>query len=1509
MRRERASTVAAWKLGLLATAALAWLALASAAAFGATIHPFVDSFDGGDAPGGPFASVIAVASDGSAGPSHGDVYVADSELFAEVSVIDKFDSNGHYAGVQIAGTEAPQPFDLFSFVSFQRAGIAVDSSASVNRGDIYVVDVEHHVVDKFAEDGTYVCQISGAATPVATECDAGGSAIEVGPFEPTRVAVDHSGDVYVSDQSHEVVDEFSPTGAFVRDLAGSHIASPTALAVAPNGDIDVENGGSEVVAFNPADEFLGVVDSNEPENIATNPGGSVDVFEQGGEPHSQIAEFESSGALRGRFGEERLRGSLSGLSVGPNGSVYAALFGIGEGAVQIFGPPVVVPDVALSPASGVEQTSATLHGSVGPDQAHSGAEVNGCEFEYGTSTEYGSTAPCSPAPPYSATTAVSAAIGSLTPDTTYHYRLRAASTLGANQTADETFVTLGPPRVESERANARTDNATVSAVIDPSGFTTECHVQYVDEATFVASGYEAATSVPCSATLPPGAAGTLSANLSGLAIGGHYRYRFIASNAAGTTTGADESFATFGIATFSVALNAADGTVDTQAGSHPYVMTDQFTFATSTNEFGVAGAVDANPKQIHTELPPGLIGNPTATPRCLPYDVAHASCSGATQVGLLKISTERTASTEVPIYNLVPPSGLAAQLGARINGFVTAHIDARVRTGGDYGITADAFEVSAGEGLTGASVELWGVPADSSHDSQRYCPVPNTFNEIAPCASDASPVPFLRTPTACLGPLPVAMSADAWRQPSAFVSAAMELPAMTGCERLRFTPSIALQPESHAADSPTGLSIHLHIPQNADPDGLAEADLKDAVVQLPQGLVANPAAAESLQGCSPAQIELHGPNPAQCPDASKIGTVEIATPLLDHVLKGAVYLAQQGNAGQAQGSNPFGSLLALYIAVADPQTGVVVKLAGEVAPDPATGQLRTTFAENPQLPFEDLQVNLFGGVHAPLTTPPSCGTYESQSTLTPWSAPQSGAPASLADALEINGGAGGGSCAPTGFSPAFSAGTVNNQAGAFSSFVLTLGRQDGEQRLRTIVTTLPPGIGGMLANVGLCGDAQAQAGTCPASSRIGSVKVTAGSGRDPIVIPQPGEPEDAVYLTGPYAGAPFGLAFVVPAKAGPFDLDEGGHPVIVRARIEVDPHTAQVMVVSDPLPSILQGIPLDVRSVSVTIDRERFVYNATSCDPMSLNARIESLDGGAASGSSRYEAAACAALEFAPKFSVSTSSHTAKATGASLRVKLSYPPGSLGTQANIKSVKVELPRSLPSRLTTLQRACTAKQFATNPGGCPPESVIGRAVVHTQLLPVPLEGPAYFVSNGGEAFPNLILVLQGYGVTVALVGNTLIKNGVTSSTFTSTPDVPFETFELMLPQGKYSALAANGNLCRQQLVMPTGFVGQDGATLSQSTHIAVEGCPDTLGVVSKPVRGRALTLGVWVPAAGRLSASGRGLTKASKASHGREELKLTLRDNRRGRFSTSVKLAFKPAKGKRLLEVLKVRFAK
>jgi hypothetical protein len=1112
---------------------------------------------------------------------------------------------------------------------------------------------------------------------------------------------------------------------------------------------------------------------------------------------------------------------------------------------------------------------------------------------------------------------------------------------------------------------------------------------------------------------------------------------------AGLALSAAPAFAEFGLEKFAIGAQLnQEGTPDAQAGSHPYALTNTFVLheAGPATETSPANTL----KDVKLELPPGFVGDPNATPKCtysafakeLEDKVAPSGCSNEAAIGVATTYIERHAEPgyvtpfSSPVYNLVPPAGVAAEFGFIAQHTTPVLLQTSVRTGTDYGLTTNVNDVNQGVIVGASKVTIWGVPAEPVHNpwrgscerteagqpvppeesgiglraeedelegplyysyEQRFSGLPESENV---CPTDAPVKPLLTNPTSCGTPRTATLSVDSWEDPGNFSgerTKSTSLPEITGCEKLDFSPTLTVKPDLPNASTSSGLTVDVKVPQETtkNPVGLSEADVRDTTVMLPAGVALNPSGGNGLEACSsdPGALgagelgspgdgigfegfeeprlepgvslpvftrDLPGDIAAQnavstgslvsgedvlqpgvnfCADASKIGTVRIKTPLLEHELTGDVYLA-------AQEANPFGSLMAIYVVAEDPVSGALVKLPGEVSlckgageviagqTCQALGQIVTTLDNTPQFPFEEFEAHFFGGEKAPLTTPAHCGTYTTEASFVPWTAQPAARPSAP---FTIEHGPGGGACPGSSlpFSPSLTGGAENLNAGAFSPFTLTVSRSDGEQNMQSVEAHLPPGLSGILSNVELCPEPQANEGQCGANSLIGETTVSVGVGGDPYTVTG-----GKFYLTGPYNGsggctvgqagcAPFGITFEVPAKAGPFDLanTKNNHPpcdcILVRGKIEVNPFTTAITIASNPagttdsIPTSIEGIPLEIQKINATTTRADFTFNPTSCNPTKVTTTINSAEGLSSSVEVPFQVTNCEALSFAPSVSFSTNGKTSKQDGADLITKLTYPSAPQGTYANIGYVKVELPKALPSRLTTLQKACTDAQFEANPAECPPESKIGFATVHTPLLPVPLTGPAIFVSHGGEAFPSLTMVLQGYGVTVDLVGTTFIsKAGVTSTTFKTTPDVPFSTFELVLPQGPYSALTANGNLCTEKLVIPAEFLSQaGGAPVKQDSTISVMGCAPAITVVSHKVKGKTATIQVSVPAAGKLVATGKGLSKASKTAKGATTLtvKLTLTNGEAATLSkhkgrklrANIKLTFTPKKGAKL----------
>jgi hypothetical protein len=925
----------------------------------------------------------------------------------------------------------------------------------------------------------------------------------------------------------------------------------------------------------------------------------------------------------------------------------------------------------------------------------------------------------------------------------------------------------------------------------------------------------------------------------------------------------------YGISTFEARLFNEDGTPAEQAGSHPY----QFT-TTLTVDRSASGEPVALPKDFAFHLPSGLLGDPSAAKQCTMSDffspVEEANlCSPETVVGVATVEISEPKANApllvltVPVFNLVPAQGEPARLGFEAAGKVPIVLDTSVRSGGDYGVDVTVKNATQTAGLLESQVTIWGVPGDPRHDVARgwECVSGGKFAQQVgkPCPVDPKwpQNPFLALPTSCAAsptaePVSFSMSTDSWTDPGALVGSeylwsdeAGNALGFDGCDQLQFSPSVDVTPEEHTASTPSGVSIDVHVPQSGllEAEGLATADIRDTTVTLPAGVELSPSAANGLVGCTEGEVGFEGFDPAshmqqfstgeaQCPDASKVGLVHVKTPLLEHELEGALYLAEPAPNGEA-GENPFGSLVAVYLVARDPVSGVLVKLAGEGVLDEGTLRVATTFREAPEVPFEDLKVDLFGGPRASVSTPATCGSFATDAVFTPWSGTGPVGVQGPGEDFQVTSGVGGGGC-PGGvlaFGPGFEAKSVDTQAGDYTNFQLELSRPDGDQALSSVSMHLPSGVAALLANVELCSETQAAVSACSAGSQIGKATAIAGLGSEPYV-----QEGGRVYITGPYGGAPFGLEIVTPADAGPFNL---GY-VTVRSKLYVDRNDASVTVVSAPLPTQIRGIPLQLKRVLVTVDRSDFEFNPTSCNPMSISGTITGDQQTSVGVSSPFQVGGCGSLPFTPGFAASAVGEGSKANGTTFAVKVTS--GGMGpkgvAQAGIAKVDLQLPKQLSSRLATLQKACLASVFEANYAACPEGSVIGNATIHTPVLKSPLSGPAYLVSHGNAGFPDVEFVLQGENITLVLDGHTDIKNGITYSKFESAPDAPFTTFETILPAGPHGVLTPNVpeskhfNLCGEKLSAPTIITAQNGKTLEQNTPVTITGCSQVKSAKAK-----------------------------------------------------------------------------
>lgn len=866
--------------------------------------------------------------------------------------------------------------------------------------------------------------------------------------------------------------------------------------------------------------------------------------------------------------------------------------------------------------------------------------------------------------------------------------------------------------------------------------------------------------------------------------------------------------ANFGIEEFGAATNQ-ESAISRQAGAHPDLRV-KFSLATRQNRIDQT-VPDEALRNIDVSLPPGLIANPTATETCTRAELVAGQegqspiCPVTSEVGIARIKFSAADTTELEVFNLEPPAGTPALFGMNFFGAVVL-IEAKVRPG-DYGIDSLSLNTSEANLIYGVDLELWGVPADPSHDADRTFYTPITGAGIRPASSPAARVPFVRAPTSCPGTANrFSMSANSWQNSGVFSS--LETSHDLGgaafinenCDDVPFRPTLTAQPTSHVAGAPTGFVFNVDVPQYEDPNGLGSADVRSTRVTLPKGVSVSPSAAAGLGACTQSAMHLGTDDAIECPASSRIGSVMIETPLLAQPLEGDVILAKQND-------NPFNTLLAMYMAVKGP--GLYLKLPGKVELDPQTGQLTASFENTPQLPFSHLRLELEGGDRAPLVAPSTCGRFVSHAEITSWA---SVTPVSIDIPMTIDEG-----CGRSGqFEPGFEAASSNPIGGRYSPFTLRVTRPDGQQNIASLKATLPEGLLAKLAGVPLCGATQAATGDCPAGSQVGTTTVGAGPGSSPIYVPEAGKAPTAVYLAGPYKGAPYSLVVKVPAQAGPFDLGT----VVVRNALQVDPTTTQVTAESDPLPQILEGIPITYRDVRVEINKPEFTINPTNCTQMAVTGAITSASGQTVNRSAPFAVANCERLDFKPTLALQMSGQTKRAGNPALTATLKAPAG----QANIASTAVILPKTVFIDQRHVSNPCTRVQFAAD--ACPAKSILGTAKAWSPLLDKPLEGPVYFRSNGGERqLPDIVADLDGQ-IHVVLVGFIDSKKvgketSLVRTRFASVPDAPVSKFVLKLKGGKKSLIQNSANLCKVRPKAEVKMTGQNGKTNDFEQTIAVQ----------------------------------------------------------------------------------------
>ncbi len=898
--------------------------------------------------------------------------------------------------------------------------------------------------------------------------------------------------------------------------------------------------------------------------------------------------------------------------------------------------------------------------------------------------------------------------------------------------------------------------------------------------------------------------------------------------------------AAFGVKQFEFDLSG-QGSPVVQAGSHPFGVENRIALNTRPDPKSFE-ITEGEIRNLQVDLPPGLVGRPGVVPQCpeANFNIAHGEppypeCSDLSVIGtvvvrLLEVYQSGPLYFSEPVYNLVPGPGSVQKIGFNVQGLVPVVIQFYVSQQAPYHVVAKLQNINQTAPLFSARLNIWGNPASPEHDGERgHCI--STFEgraedqlaKIEGCSSPStSPnLPYITLPTTC-NPLTASYSARSWEGETA--SGDTDVDPLRGCERLGFSPTISAAPTTKAAQSPTGLDFGLNVADEGleDPKGVAQSDIRKAEVTLPEGFTANPSLAEGLNTCGEADLAretITSEAGEGCPPESKIGSVEVQTPLLEESIDGALYAATpyENEAGD--------SLLGLYMVLQNKKLGISIKQPIRVEPNPLTGQLVAIADELPQLPFSHFKLHFREGTRSPLASPPLCGEFDAKATLTPWSG---GEPITTSSKFTLISGPDASPCPSGGtppFRPGLLAGTVNNAAGQYSPFYVNLTRKDGEQEITHFSTKLPPGVIGKLAGIPYCSDAAIAAATartgpnggqeeidspsCPAASEIGHTLVGAGVG--PSLAYAPGK----MYLAGPYRGSQLSLVAITAAKVGPFDLGT----VVVRFALRINPETAEVFVDaagSDPLPHIIKGIQVHLRDIRAYIDRPNFVLNPTSCERTSTASTVlgsgtnfvSEADDQPITITSPFQAASCASLGFAPKLKLALKGGTKRNQNPGLTAVVTPHAG----DANIGYARVTLPHSEFLDNAHIKTVCTRVQFNAGGGNgeqCPAGSVYGRAEAVTPLLEQPLSGPV-FLRSSSHQLPDLVAALHGQQINIDLDGKIdSPKGGRIRTTFEAVPDAPVTKFTLQMFGGKKSLLVNSTNLCKGTHKAIAEFKGQNG----------------------------------------------------------------------------------------------------
>lgn len=859
---------------------------------------------------------------------------------------------------------------------------------------------------------------------------------------------------------------------------------------------------------------------------------------------------------------------------------------------------------------------------------------------------------------------------------------------------------------------------------------------------------------------------------------------------------------------FEMLTRGEGGGPATQAGTHPYAITAHVRIDSGESLRSFTLGMPAG-----VLLNADLLNRCTAvsfhTPRSSPFEASQSgeSCPDASQVGTVEM-TFGGVPRRFGLFNLAPSAGLPAELGfAPFGSHLSFAVGLSPGPGGRYAFSLAGSEIPPGLNVESADIEIWGTPWGAVHDTERG----DCLNEVEPDFPWAKckvgqprrldPLAYATMPTDCATPLVFNATARTWQRPDPFTAAYSGDGAplgVKGCDQLVFKPVGFGQLNDVKASSASGFVFELRNNEEGltEPAGRIRSQIRRAVGTLPEGVTINPSLGAGLGVCTPAQYAAESPGQAPasgCPSESKIGKLTVDSPLFEDPIEGAIYLAQPGN-------NPFGTLLAVYLVAHSVHRGILVKTSGAIVPDPASGRLTATFEDLPQLPYARLELKFRTGQRAPLITPSACGAYTTRIEMTPWSG-YGGAAVTSTDS-KIESGIGGAPC-PSGtpsFAPRIQAGSVNSNVGSYTPFYLHLTRTDDQQEITSYSAVLPRGITGRLAGIPFCSDAAIEVAryksgseetadpSCPAASQVG--RTLSGYGIGSALAYAPGK----VYLSGPYHGSPLSLVTIDAATVGPFDLGT----IVIRSAFEVDPFTAQLRIDSrgsDPIPHIVDGIPLHLRDIRVFIDRPKFTRNPTSCEPSEVSSTLtgsgarfgDASDDSSATVSSYFQLLNCRELRFRPKLGLRLRGGSKRGDYPALRATFAARPG----DANLQRIAVTMPHSEFLAQNHIRAICTKPQFAAD--SCPGAAAYGSAVAYTPLFDQPLRGPVYLVSSSNR-LPDLVASLHSGAVHIVLAGRIGSAKGGIRTFFTDLPDAPITRFVLRLKGGNRGLLVNSSNIC-------------------------------------------------------------------------------------------------------------------